>query len=81
MFEDTSPAALEAYFRRLSEMSPSERLSIGAALWQAGETMQRAAVRRDYPDADEAEITFQVAVRRFGLELASKAYGRPLTRK
>jgi hypothetical protein len=76
MLNDTSPAAQEVYFRRLAEMTPSERLSAGAALWQAGEAMERASVRRDYPDADEAEVTFRVAVKRFGAELAYRVYGR-----
>jgi len=73
---DTSPGARKTYFRRLAEMTASERLGIGAALWAAGDSLQQAAVRRMYPEADDAEITFQIAVRRFGAELARKAYGR-----
>ena len=30
-----------------------------------------------YPEADDAEITFRIAVARFGEDLARKAYGRP----
>ena len=37
---------------------------------------RRAATRRMYPDADEAEINFRIAVTRFGAELARKAYRR-----
>jgi hypothetical protein len=73
---DTSPGAREVYFRRLAEMTPSERIGVGAALWSAGDSLQRAAARRMYPDADEAEITFRIAVTRFGAELARKAYRR-----
>jgi hypothetical protein len=73
---DTSDRAREVYFRRLREMTPSERLNLGVALWEAGHELQRAVARRDYPDADEDEITFQIAVRRFGPELARKAYRR-----
>ncbi len=73
---DTSPGAREVYFRRLAEMTPSERIGIGAALWAGGDSLQRAATRRMYPDADEAEITFRIAVTRFGAELARKAYRR-----
>lgn len=76
MLSDTSPRALEAYYRRLAEMTPSEKLNLGAALWSAGDSLQRAAMRQRYPDADEDEITFQVAVTRFGAELARKAYRR-----
>jgi hypothetical protein len=73
---DTSPGAREVYFRRLAEMTPSERIDIGAALWEAGDSLQRAATRRVDPDADEAEITFRIAVTRFGAEIARKAYRR-----
>jgi len=73
---DTSPAAARAYFQRLAEMTPCERIDIGVGLWAAADALQRAAARRMYPAADEAEITFRVAVTRFGAELARKAYRR-----
>jgi hypothetical protein len=71
---DTSPKASKVYFERLAAMSPSERVRIGVALWEAGNSLQRAAIRRKYPDADEAEINFQMAVTRFGEDLARAAY-------
>ena len=70
---DTSLKAREVYFQRLKGMTPSERLGLGAALWNAGHSVQRAAVLRTNPDADEAEITFRLAVTRFQSELARKA--------
>jgi Rv0078B-related antitoxin len=73
---DTSPWASEAYFRRLAEMTPSERVDIGVALWVAGDCLQRAAMRREHPEADDDEINFQIARRRYGEELARKAYRR-----
>lgn len=73
---DTSPEAREVYFRRLAEMTPSERIDNGASLWAAGDSLQRAAARRMYPKAHKAEITFRIAVTRFGADLARKAYRR-----
>ena len=73
-FSDTSPEAREVYFQRLKAMTPSERLGLGAALWNTGNSVQRSAVLRSNPDADEAEIAFRIAVTRFGSELARKAY-------
>ncbi|HEX4770946.1 MAG TPA: hypothetical protein VH351_08965 [Bryobacteraceae bacterium] len=58
-------------------MTPSERISLGASLWVAGDSVQRAAARRDNPLATEAEIAFRIAVTRFGPELARKAYRKP----
>lgn len=73
---DTSPAMRDAYFRRLAEMTPSERVSIAAELWKAGHALQCAGIRQRFPEASEDEVIFQVAVARFGLELARKAYRR-----
>ncbi len=74
--DDTSRLTQEVYFRRLAEMTPSERIGVGAALWVAGDTLQRAATRKMHPAADDDEINFRVAVSRYGLELARKAYNR-----
>ena len=73
---DTSDKARDAYYRRLGELTPSERVRWGVELWKAGDALQRAAIRREHPNADEAEITFQLAVTRFGVELARKAVRR-----
>lgn len=73
---DTSPAMQEVYFRRLAGMTPSERLNIAVDLWQIGHSLQLAGMRHLYPEADEAEIIFRIAVTRFGVELARKVYGR-----
>ena len=73
---DTSARAREMYWRRLAEMTPSERTNIGAALVEAADRTQRSAMRRRYPYADDSEITYRIAVTRFGAELAAKAYRR-----
>lgn len=74
--DDTSQPAQEVYYRRLAEMTPSERLGVAAELWVAGDSLQRAAIRKLHPAADDYEINFRVAVSRYGLELARKAYPR-----
>jgi hypothetical protein len=73
---DTSPKARQVYFQRLAAKSPAERVRLGAALWEAAHCLQWAAARRKHPDADEHEIAFQVAVTRFGADLARAAYGK-----
>ena len=67
----------EAYYRRLAEMTPAERINVALALWEAADSVQRAAMRQLYPNEDEEEINFRLAVTRFGEELARKAYRRP----
>jgi hypothetical protein len=71
---DTSPKVSQVYFDRLAAMTPAARLRLGVALWEAAHSLQWSAVRRKHPDADEAEIAFQLAVTRFGAELAQAAY-------
>ncbi len=73
---DTSPKARAVYFQRLSAMTPSERVRLGVGLCEAGQSLQWAAARRKYPEANEGELVFQIAVTRFGEELARKAYRR-----
>lgn len=71
---DTSPKAAAVYYRRLAEMTPAERMNIAVGLCKAGDSLQRAALRRAYPDDDESEITCRIAVTRLGEELARKVY-------
>ena len=73
---DTSQAAREFYYRRLAEMHPSERVRMGVLLWEIGNALQRAALKSRYPDADDTEIAFHMAVARFGSDLARRAWRR-----
>lgn len=73
---DTSAESRQVYVRTLAEMTPSKRVRLGAALWQAAESLQRASMRRKNPGAGDAEIAFQIAVTRFGPEIARAAWHR-----
>lgn len=57
-------------------MHPSERVRIGVSLWETGNSLQRDALKRRYPDADVTEIAFHMAVARFGPDLARRAWRR-----
>jgi hypothetical protein len=72
--DDTSAAMRSAYYARLAELSPGERVQIGLRLWEAANSLQRAAVLRENPDASEAEILYQIAASRFGEAVAQAAY-------
>lgn len=76
MLSDTSASARLVYLRRLREMTSSERINIAVNLWEAGHRTQMAGMRHMYPNADDEEILFRIAVVRFGPELARKAYRR-----
>jgi hypothetical protein len=57
-------------------MTVAERVNVGAALWEAGHSLQQTTMRQRFPEADSKEIAFQIAVTRFGADLARKAYRR-----
>lgn len=71
---DTSAEAEKVYFALLRKLTPVQRINMGVDLWKTGDSLQRVAVRRDFPLATEEEIRFQIAVRRFGREIAGKAF-------
>lgn len=71
---DTSEKARAVYFQRLAGMTPAERLRIGASLWEAAHSLQRAAVRRRIPEANDTEIAFEIAVARIGPDLARRIW-------
>jgi len=73
---DTSPAMADAYYRRLAEMTPAERLGIVLSLWRAADQLQRSVLRRDSPDASEEEVRYRLAVTRYGERLARMACRR-----
>jgi hypothetical protein len=71
---DTSPKVSQVYFQKLGAMTPAERVRIGVALWEAAYLLQSAAARRQHPGADDEQIALQLAISRFGEELARAAY-------
>jgi hypothetical protein len=75
-FSDTSPQARAVQQQLLARMTPSERVRLGVALFEAGHALQWAAARRRHPDADDREIAYRIAVTRYGDELARRAYGK-----
>lgn len=73
---DTDEAIADVYHDRLARMTPERRIDLAAALWFAADSVERAALRRDHPGIDENELTFRLAEKRFGTDLARRAYGK-----
>lgn len=73
-FGDTSQQVQAVYFGRLAEMTPAERVRIGASLWEAAHSLQQSAVRRRIPNATDGEIAFQIAIARLGSNLAHRVW-------
>jgi putative heme iron utilization protein len=73
---DTAESAARIYNGRLSRMTPESRINLAASLWHAADSVERAAIRRDYPGIDDRELLFRLAEKRFGTSLARRAYGQ-----
>ena len=73
---DTSPESRAVYAGRLAEMTPAERVRLGVALWQTAGSLQRSSILRKMPGADEVMVAFEIALTRFGPELAKAAWRR-----
>ena len=74
-YEDTDPEALEVFLELHRRMTPSERVARVFELTAFQESLQRASVRRMYPEADEREIFLRVAARRLDRETMIRVYG------
>lgn len=73
---DTSPEAEEVRLRVLRAMSPARRLSLALGWSSSVRGMVRASLKRQFPDATEAQRHRMFAERCLGPELATKAYGK-----
>ena len=56
-------------------MTPAQRGALAAAMSTAIETVARAGILADEPDADEARVRYLLTQRRYGTELAEAAFG------
>lgn len=73
---DTAESAARIYYDRLSRMTPESRIDLAASLWLAADSVERSALRHDYPGIDNRELLFRLAEKRFGTSLAPRAYGQ-----
>jgi len=72
--EDTDPKAREVYFDAIRKMSRGERVAKVFEMNKFVDALQRAGVRRMYPEADEREILLRVAARRLDRETMIRVF-------
>lgn len=73
---DTTESTARIYNDRLSRMTPESRIDLATSLWLAADSVERAAIRHDYPGIGDVELLFRLAEKRFGTSLARRAYGK-----
>ncbi len=71
---DTSAAAEDVQLRLWREMSDAEKARLVTALSQSADALARAGILHHYPAASARECFLRLAIRRLGIELASRAY-------
>lgn len=74
-FEDTDPEALEIFLQLHRRMTPSQRVACVFELTAFQESLQRASVRKMYPQAGDREVFLRVAARRLDRETMVQVYG------
>lgn len=72
---DTSPEAEETRLRVLRAMSPARRLTLALGWSSSVRGMVKANLKKQFPNATEAQRHRMFAERCLGPELAAKAYG------
>ena len=70
--EEGSPAMRARRDALYRYMTASEKLGVLFCLNTIADAFERAYVRRQYPGADEDEVTLLLVERRYGAEIAAK---------
>ena len=74
---DTHPRAMEVWLEALRALTPGEKLRL---VFELNGFMHNAAVRQirnQYPGIADYDMLRELASRRYGQELAERAYPRP----
>jgi hypothetical protein len=72
---DTDPRVMRLLLERLRVLSPAERLAMADAASGDLRTLVLAGIRRDRPDADEAEVRRMFALRTLPRDLYEAVFG------
>lgn len=72
---DTSPEAKRFYFRKLAELSASQRMAMMGRSSSLVRRMAEAGIRREHPGVSTDELRVRLAVRLYGREVAERLLG------
>jgi hypothetical protein len=74
---DTPREVEEVQIALLRDLPPWHNLHLVAGMYEAARRLSLAGLRREYPDASEAELQRRLMDLFLGPELAGAAYGPP----
>jgi len=78
---DTSPEAEAVYLAAIGRMTPAQKLRRISELTCGVRALALIQLRRDFPDASEAELHKRLAARTLGPEIALRVYGWDVERE
>lgn len=75
---DTDSAAIEAWLAALRKLSPGDKFALVLGMIEMLHDATARQIRAEHPEFDERDVLREIAVRRYGRELAERAY--PVTK-
>ena len=77
LYSDTHPKMEALQIQLWRQASPTRKMNMLAQLNASAHLLALTGLRSQYPQANEAELRFKLAVLLLGDELARKVYGEP----
>lgn len=71
---DTDPAAMEAQLAALRKLTPGDKFALVLGMIEMLHDATARQIRAEHPEFDERDVLREIATRRYGRELAERAY-------
>ena len=76
---DTDPQAMEVWLDALRRLTPGEKLRLVLEMIEFTHQLALRQIRAEHPGIGERDMLRELAARRYGRELAERAYPRDAT--
>ncbi len=80
MISDTSPEIERMVLELRRAQTPGQRISNALEMSELVRSLELGLLRAEDPEAGEEELRYRLAVKRYGRELADRAFGRKAMR-
>jgi len=75
MISDTTPEIQAMMLRMRRAQTPGQRMESGFRMTELAQSFEIGVLRKRHPEATEEEFRYLLARKRYGAELAEKAFG------
>lgn len=73
---DTDPQAMKAWIEALRKLTPSDKVRLVFEMIECAHELAVRQIREQYPGISERDMLRELCTRRYGSELAERAYPR-----